>query len=254
MASPRRLSAPVRARDATRAYSTNALPPSSPAVARASTRADSFESTLTRRCPNWQSSFRRPRTRARGDADARGRLDGGDEHVSSRVASITEARVVRARQRVRSIRVIFSHPTRKQHRGTSRLDGARAMFAARESYGCADGTSSVVARGASRAARRRWSTGIVPGRVPGHRSGGCASRVVAVDPSKLEGTPNKRGIVPGMGPGAREWRRIHKELKTKYKMRTVGSAECAPDDRDRTRCCSTCDSNRISSSGRCREV
>ena len=101
------------------------------------------------------------------------------------------------------------------------------MFAARESYGCADGTSSVVARGASRAARRRSSTGIVPGRVPGHRSGGRASRVVAVDPSKLEGTPNKRGIVPGMGPGAREWRRIHKELKTKYKMRTVGSAECA---------------------------
>ena len=101
------------------------------------------------------------------------------------------------------------------------------MFAARESYGCADGTLSVVSRGASRAARRRSSTGIVPGRVPGHRSGGRASRVVAVDPSKLEGTPNKRGIVPGMGPGAREWRRIHKELKTKYKMRTVGSAECA---------------------------
>jgi len=113
-------------------------------------------------------------------------------------------------------------PDESRHCATRRR--ARDMFAARRSYGCADATSSVASRGAT----RRSSTGTVPGRVPGrHRSAGRASRVVAVDPSKLEGTPNKRGIVPGMGPGAREWRRIHKELKTKYKMRTVGSAECA---------------------------
>ncbi|OUS42911.1 Rhodanese-like domain-domain-containing protein [Ostreococcus tauri] len=52
-------------------------------------------------------------------------------------------------------------------------------------------------------------------------------QVVAVDPKNPLGRANARGIVPGMGPGAREWRLIHKELKTKYRMPTVSSAECA---------------------------
>jgi len=46
-----------------------------------------------------------------------------------------------------------------------------------------------------------------------------------VDPRAPLGTPNARGIVPGMGPNAREWRLIHNELRTKYKMRTVSSEE-----------------------------
>lgn len=51
-------------------------------------------------------------------------------------------------------------------------------------------------------------------------------RVFAVDPSNRQGKPNARGIVPGMGPNAREWRLIHAELKSGYKMKTVSSAEC----------------------------
>lgn len=51
-------------------------------------------------------------------------------------------------------------------------------------------------------------------------------RVFAVDPSNRQGKPNARGIVPGMGPNAREWRLIHTELKSGYKMKTVSSAEC----------------------------
>ena len=58
------------------------------------------------------------------------------------------------------------------------------------------------------------------------RSRAARRAVVAVDPSRLDGVPNARGIVPGMGSGAREWRRIHAELREKYKMQTVSAKEC----------------------------
>lgn len=52
-----------------------------------------------------------------------------------------------------------------------------------------------------------------------------APQTTCVDPSNRAGTPNYRGIVPGMGPGAREWVQIHAELKRGYKMKTVSSVE-----------------------------
>ena len=74
----------------------------------------------------------------------------------------------------------------------------------------------------------------------GHRRTAAARRRIdrcarCVDPKNPLGRANARGIVPGMGPGAREWRLVHAELKKKYRMPTVSASECVRMMRGRER-------------------